>query len=654
MKPLKYFQWGGRILSFVPPAVSLSMLAGTLLLGLAADEARAATNIVTSLADSGGGSLRSNIVNSAPGDAITFASIGTIILTSGELVIDKDLTIVGPGSANLVISGNHASRILKINSSVSVSVSGLTIRDGRSVDGTHGIVNGDGSATDGGPGDPGGGIYTAGALKLVDCVVTANHSGSGGNGVGSYPYLVGPTAGGAGGPGGAIYNTGTLTLSNCVVSGNSTGNGGVSGSYTYSPVSGAGGFGGGIYNAGTLWLDNSTVSNNMTGSAGDTPRESPGPIGGAGGGIWNGGRFAASRSTFSGNSTGSGGGGGSGDNWSSDGGDGGFGGGICSTNSLALTNCTVSGNSCGGGGQGGFRTYGYPISRGGNGGFGGGIYTSSDLILIDCTIAGNRGGTGGAGQNVYTYHTSAGPGGSGGGIYGTYSGLQSLVLTACTVVSNSVGLGGPGAVGFPSGDAGLGGGIFLENSTTSASFLNTIVALNFGNRPDVSGAFNSLGHNLIGATNGGSGFIAPGDIVGSTNSPVNSRVQPLADNGGPTLTMALMFDSPAINTGTAVGVPPTDQRGVARPQGAGVDIGAYEFQFTIPAITGARFQTRSNFWLQMCSLPNQNYTLQASSNLLNWFDLSTCVADTNGVYEYLDCNQGNYKVRFYRLKSSNP
>ena len=51
---------------------------------------------------------------------------------------------------------------------------------------------------------------------------------------------------------------------------------------------------------------------------------------------------------------------------------------------------------------------------------------------------------------------------------------------------------------------------------------------------------------------------------------------PLANNGGPTLTHALLPGSPAINAADAGASPATDQRGVRRPQGAGPDIGAYE------------------------------------------------------------------------------
>jgi hypothetical protein len=51
---------------------------------------------------------------------------------------------------------------------------------------------------------------------------------------------------------------------------------------------------------------------------------------------------------------------------------------------------------------------------------------------------------------------------------------------------------------------------------------------------------------------------------------------PLADNGGPTLTLALLPGSPAIDAGDTLAAPPTDQRGFPRPYGPAADIGAYE------------------------------------------------------------------------------
>ena len=70
-------------------------------------EALAATNTVTTLADSGAGSLRQLIASSASGDTISIPLGGTIVLTSGELAITHDLSIIGPGATNLAVSGNN-------------------------------------------------------------------------------------------------------------------------------------------------------------------------------------------------------------------------------------------------------------------------------------------------------------------------------------------------------------------------------------------------------------------------------------------------------------------------------------------------------------------------------------------------------------------
>ena len=75
---------------------------------------------------------------------------------------------------------------------------------------------------------------------------------------------------------------------------------------------------------------------------------------------------------------------------------------------------------------------------------------------------------------------------------------------------------------------------------------------------------------------------ANGDQVGTTASPIDALLGPLQDNGGPTLTMALLPGSPALGTGActdAQGAPlPVDQRGFPRPQVTGCDIGAFENQ----------------------------------------------------------------------------
>lgn len=342
--------------------------------------------------------------------------------------------------------------------------------------------------------------------------------------------------------------------------------------------------------------------------------EARGATGGSGGGIWSSGDLTANGCTFSGNSSGAGGPGGNSDDIADDGGAGGTGGAICGMGSLALINCTLVANSTGPGGAGGSAYlpgapgYGTP-GLGGQGGSGAGIYNQGNLDLLNCTIAANHSGSGGAA-------------GGHGGIFD----------------------GSPGPVG-------IGGGVVDAGGT--ARLLNTIVALNTGNSPDVWGAFSSLGHNLIGATDGSSGFPGAGDRVGSSGSPLDPKVGPLADNGGPTFTLALLPGSPALDSGTVIGAPLTDQRGVPRPQAAGVDIGAFEYQYTIPVISGPAFQGPDSC-LRCFGLPSRTYTVQASTNLLNWSDLNSVISGTNGLFDYVDAAQINCAQRFYRLKYTAP
>src|SRR5436305_4164131 len=107
-----------------------------LLLCAMATQTGAATITVTNTNDSGPGSLRQAIFNASSGDTITFApSVTTVTLTSGELVIDKNLTITGPGANRLTVQRSPPNgppfRIFRISSSpVTVSISGITISQG--------------------------------------------------------------------------------------------------------------------------------------------------------------------------------------------------------------------------------------------------------------------------------------------------------------------------------------------------------------------------------------------------------------------------------------------------------------------------------------------------------------------------------------------
>ena len=123
--------------------------------------ANAATIQVTNNNDSGAGSLRQAIADAGAGDEITFAGTvtGTITLTSGELSINKNLTITGPGAHVLTITGNNASRVFYVQHGVEVTISGLTVAN---CDITF----------------AGGGILNEGTLTLNSSIVSGNKAGN--------------------------------------------------------------------------------------------------------------------------------------------------------------------------------------------------------------------------------------------------------------------------------------------------------------------------------------------------------------------------------------------------------------------------------------------------------------------------------------------
>ena len=74
--------------------------------------------------------MRQALANANDGDTINFAVTGTIGLTSGQLLVDKNVTISGPGSASLAVDGNATSRVFHIGPGKIVSISGLTLTNG--------------------------------------------------------------------------------------------------------------------------------------------------------------------------------------------------------------------------------------------------------------------------------------------------------------------------------------------------------------------------------------------------------------------------------------------------------------------------------------------------------------------------------------------
>jgi hypothetical protein len=107
-----------------PAVIAIALFCAVALL------AHGATITVTNTNDSGPGSLRQALAIANDGDTITFAVSGTIGLTSGELLVDKNVTIEGPGAAALAVDGTANSRVFHIALFKNVTVSGLTIANG--------------------------------------------------------------------------------------------------------------------------------------------------------------------------------------------------------------------------------------------------------------------------------------------------------------------------------------------------------------------------------------------------------------------------------------------------------------------------------------------------------------------------------------------
>lgn len=605
----------------------------------------AAPVVVSTLADGGPGSLRAAIAGANDGDVITFAIGGTITNLTGELLIAKNLDIVGPGPGNLAVSGHNSSRVFNIVGGVVVNLSGLTICDGHPRDGAAGTN----SFTPGGPGEDGGGIYNSGTLALTNCVLTRCRSGQGGWGFSDTllpPGGSGPSNGGNGGSGGGIYNAGTLTLAACALSSNTNGSGGSGGlsrlGIYVGGAGGSGGSGGGIYDAGAAVLIACTFGFNCAGAGG---------AGGAGG---------------PGGSTQSDGGpGGSGGN-------GGSGGALYTLSSPALLSCTFAGNSAGSGGQGGAAGSGLIGSRlgpggsggtggdGGAGGSGGGLCCLGSFQAGACTFSANAAGQGGAGgqggRGGMGLSVPGGNGGNGGnGGYGGGGGGASngggSTLQNVLAAQNSAGagrLGGAGGAagsGSPPGTSGYPGSSGLD-----------------GSGPDLLGFFTSNGHNLIGLDDGNSGFTdgVLGDRVGS-GTPLNPLLGPLADHGGPTFTCALLSGSPALDSGddTLPDGPlnlTTDQRGLPRQSGAHVDIGAFEVQWaSIPMrLAGCGRTTNGAIQMTLTNVPGASLTALATTNLSlplsNWTVLGAVPEISPGHFQFIDAASTNLPRRFYRVR----
>ncbi|HXJ55855.1 MAG TPA: choice-of-anchor Q domain-containing protein [Verrucomicrobiae bacterium] len=621
---------------------------------------------VATLADSGYGSLRQAIAGARSGDTVYFTTNGTLTLTSGALDITNDLTIAGPGPRNLAISGNNLTRVISISSGAVVSISGLTIRNGRTWDASDAT-----SLTSGHRDAPGGGgILNFGELALSNCVITANATGRGGNGFSPTADSRG-TPGGAGGNGAGIYNLGILSLNLCTVVSNACGAGGTGGNGAHAIDStgnsgwdgargGAGGVGGGIFNLGSATFVASLIASNRAGLGGN---------GGAGG---NGGVGFFGKG-------GDGGGGGNG----------GHGGGLYNYGgaSLSLSSCTLNNNAAGGagtGGAGGIKSD--TAGNGGTSGSGGGLFNASTATIIGCTLSGNITRNGGTGSSAYYEQQGAGGNGGnaghGGGIYNS----NALTLTACTLSQNRTGNGGHGgdqaaqsmSAGGAGGEGGDGGGVFNFAEAPAINLRNSLIALNTngvagtsgsggprnglpGTGPDGHGVFRTYGYNLIGQSDqaGFAPSVQPTDFILGPGLKMLPSLGPLANNGGPVKTMALLPGSVAIDAGddSLTATLTTDERGYLRSSGGHVDIGAFEVQVADPAnpprIASTRVEANNALTLSFTNNPGLRFQVLASTNvalpLSQWLRLGTATQLSPGQYQYTDPTAPNHPHRFYQV-----
>jgi hypothetical protein len=276
---------------------------------------------------------------------------------------------------------------------------------------------------------------------------------------------------------------------------------------------------------------------------------------GNGGGIFNSGTLSLSNSTLSGNSAT-------------------FGGGINNDGTVSISNSTLSGNSAPYGGGGIYNDNSGTVSlsnstlsgNSASNGDAGGIdnYVGGTVTISNSTLSGNSTSGVGGGIENYTGGTvsisnSTLSGNSAAGYGGIYN-------SGAVTISNSTLSGNSAPNGYY-------GGIFNGGTMTSSS---SIVADNPGGDCLQSGTVHDQGYNLESGTS--CGFTGPGSLQNA-----NPHLLALANNGGPTQTMALQQGSPAIDViPTSSGLcPATDQRGVTRPDNGetNCDMGAYESNY---------------------------------------------------------------------------
>ena len=606
----------------------------------------------------------------ADGGYVKMAFNGTVGLSNTITLASN--TVCDATGYNVTISGSNAVQLFVVPPSVTFVLSNFVLADGLAQAGFGGAISNDGTlqvigcvfSNNGAQGyttyypsavipGQGGAIFNAGTLLVSNALFVMNWTtGAPGN------MVYGGFAQGTPGQGGAIFNAGLLLMSNALFVSNRA-EGGPAAWIDGQIIAAANGDGGAFYNSNYAVIDNCLFNANS--AIGGSPviyydcphyGNGPGSDGGdaTGGAIHNSSTLVITDSVFASNNCAAGLGGNA-CTWgaTAQGGSGGnaSGAGIFSASgTISLVGTTFSGNFAvaGDGGAGTDSSIGSPEGApGGNGGKGGqaaggsAYLAAGSLNVVNCTfvnstISAGYGGPGGQGA-----FGSGGSGGSGGNapggaicVSGGFAYVTNATLSANVSVAGDGGLGGgvAGGAPAPAGTNGLAEGESVASGWPGLlTLLNSILSCASG-QTNIFGPIIDAGYNL---SSDESGFLTNSTSFNGLNPELGS----LGNYGGPTPTIPLLPDSPAIDHANPTNFPSIDQRGYPRPYGPSPDIGAFEhwptvrpialidvaFGGSLTAKTGfaANGQTMNDFWnsyiIRSGSLSNLKFADGTSSGV---------------------------------------
>jgi hypothetical protein len=536
----------------------------------------------------------------ATGDLDITTTLHTVTVAGGGSS-GPSATIIDAAGLN---TGSLRDRAFHITGSgVTVIFQDLVIRNGKAADdGTSGAST---NPTAQNTNRIGGGILNnGGSVTLTNVTVQSCQALGKGDSVINDHTTLDAFGGGIA----SLAATGNVIITNSTLTGNAAvgGDGG-----NFNNGAGSNAKGGSIYFAdGTLNITGSRIVNSAAngGNGGnqDQNGQTNGGFGGTaqGGGVWVGGGTVSINNTTFESTVANGGNSGTGGNGSEPSGPA-DGGGLYSLGNVTVSNSTFHLAGATGGNTGntfGSTCLGGHTSGDAGGARGGAIFADGGSLIVNTATFANNFAVGGNGGNGGQNNggLNCGAHGAGGLAYGgaiannaATVNIKHGTLSLNNAQAGNTGVNTPG-VSKPARPAAEGTGGGIRVGSASVTLENTIIAGNTAANgagdttgaptpgPNVDGTVTSNGHNLLGVATEASGFVGTGDQTGA-----NPMLAALADNGGPTQTMALTPGSPAIDAGVAAGAS-FDQRGMSRTYddsgvanaatSDGTDIGAFELQ----------------------------------------------------------------------------